>query len=149
MRTLTNLRQWVVAAIICLTVVLPAWGKDWPLAIPKGGQVVLKIPSMFWQVAKYDSVSSGGQNIFFVDVAGVFKEPGWETRGFPYCGEFTLTKILAFRPFGKLRYTEVELRNANTYVKLRFDPDMHDINAEFQKVAVGGVWQQFESSEDF
>jgi hypothetical protein len=149
MQTHRQVQRWTMAALISVVLLLPTQAKDWPLNIPKGGQVVLKIPTSFWQVSKYDNVSTGGQSIYFVDMADVIQKSDRETNGFPYCGEFILTKITEYRPLGKLRYTDVELRNAGIYVKLRFSADEHDLNAQFQKVVVAGEWQQFEKSEDF
>jgi hypothetical protein len=145
----SRVQRSLIAVVLSLILLPPIWAKDWPLSIPKGGQVVLKIPTAFWQVSKNDVISLGGQRIYFVDMVDVLQKSDWETRGFPYCGEFILTKITEMRPFGKLRYTEVELRNNGIYVKLRFSADDHDLNAEFQKVATVGEWQQFEKSEEF
>jgi len=126
-----------------------AEAKEWPLALPKGSAVVARIPTQFWKVDKYDSVSSSGQRIYFVDVEDVLNARGWQTSGFPYCGEFTLTKILEHRPTWKLRYTVVELRNSNIYLKLRFGPEVKDLGTEFEKVIAAGDWNHFETSDDF
>jgi hypothetical protein len=149
MRKQKLFRRWVVVALTIFMAALSAKATSWPLAIPKGSSVVVKIPTRFWQVGKYDAVSGSGQRIYFIDMEMLFSSPDWESSGFPYCGEFTLTKISEFRPFYKLRYTDIELRNNGIYLKLRFNADVKDLNGEFQKVVATGNWRQFEASEEF
>jgi hypothetical protein len=134
--------------IIVLAAACPGQAGGWPLAIPKGSTVVATIPRKFWQVDKYDNVSSGGQQIYFVNVEDVLSQPGWRESGFPYCGDFKLTKITKYKPLYKLRYTIVELRNPTIYLKLRFPPGT-DLRTEFQRVVAPGDWQSFKGSKDF
>jgi len=127
----------------------PCQAKDWRLSLPRGTAVVAKVPTKFWRVDKYDAVSSKGQSIYYVEVSDVLNTPGWETSGFPFCGDFTLTKVFEFRPFLKLRYTVIELRNSIIYLKLRFGPEVKDLDAVFQRLTVPGDWRTFEASDEF
>lgn len=147
------MRRYIAFAIAVLGAVLmvtaSSQAKDWPLTIPKGSVVVAKVPTKFWRVDKYDDVSSKGQSIYYVEAKDVLDTPGWQMSGFPYCGEFTVTKVFEYKPFYKLRYTDVELRNNAIYLKLRFSPEIKDLNAEFQKLTAPGNWSVFESSDEF
>jgi hypothetical protein len=140
--------RFVCLGIMVLALSCPALADRWPLGVPKGSVVVPTIPRAFWQVDKYDSASSGGQLIYFVNVEDVLSEPGWRASGFPYCGDFTLTKITEYKPLYKLRYTIVELRNATLYLKLRFLPGA-DLKTDLQRVVIPGDWQSFQKSKDF
>jgi hypothetical protein len=140
--------RFAFIGIMVLVAACPSRADRWPLGISKGSIVVATIPRAFWQVDKYDNVSSSGQNIYFVNVDDVLGQPGWRASGFPYCGDFTLTKITEFKPLYKLRYTIVELRNAAVYLKLRFPPGA-DLKNDFQKVVAPGDWQSFQRSKDF
>ncbi|HVB57855.1 MAG TPA: hypothetical protein VNE63_15705 [Candidatus Acidoferrales bacterium] len=140
--------RFICLGIMVLALSCPALADRWPLGVPKGSVVVATIPRAFWQVDKYDSASSGGQLIYFVNVEDVLSQPGWRASGFPYCGDFTLTKITKFKPLGRLRYTIVELRNSTIYLKLRFPPGT-DLRTDFQRVVTPGDWQSFKGSKDF
>lgn len=140
--------RFAYLGIALLALSRPMLAEKWPLEVPKGSVVVATIPRGFWQVDKYDSASSGGQLIYFVGVEDVLSQPGWRASGFPYCGDFTLTKITEYKPLYKLRYTVVELRNATLYLKLRFPPGV-DLKTEFRKVVIPGDWQSFQRSKDF
>jgi hypothetical protein len=142
-----------IVRLACLAVVILAstglsQASRWPLSIPKGSTVVATIPRGFWQVDKYDNVSSSGQSIYFVNVEDVLSQTNWRASGFPYCGDFTLTKITAYKPLYKLRYTIVELRNATVYLKLRFPPGA-DLRSDLEKVVVPSDWQSFQRGKDF
>jgi hypothetical protein len=140
--------RFVCLGIVVLALSRTALADRWPLEVPKGSVVVATIPRALWQVDKYDSASSSGQLIYFVSVEDVLSQPGWRASGFPYCGDFTVTKITEYRPLGKLRYTIVELRNTTLYLKLRFPPGT-DVKTDFQKVIIAGDWQSFQKSKDF
>lgn len=140
--------RFVCLGIMVLALSCPALADRWQLGVPKGSIVVATIPRAFWQVDKYDSASSGGQLIYFVNVEDVLSQSGWRASGFPYCGDFTLTKITEYKPLYKLRYTIVELRNATLYLKLRFPPGA-DLKTDFQRVVIPGDWQSFQRSKDF
>lgn len=147
-RTLERIVRLACLAIMLIATAFPSRAERWPLAVPKGATVVATVPQRFWQVDKYDNVSSGGQLIYFVNVEDVLGHTAWRTSGFPYCGDFTLTKITKFRPLGRLRYTIVELRNSSIYLKLRF-PAGSDLASDFQNVVRSGDWQSFQGSADF
>lgn len=135
-------------AFMVLAVAFSAQAAKWPLAVPKRGTVVALVPQNFWHVDKYDNVSSSGQRIYFVNVEDVLSKPGWRASGFPYCGDFMLTKVTKFKPIGRLRYTIVELRNSAIYLKLRFPPGT-DLSADFEKVVVPSDWPSYRGSTDF
>jgi hypothetical protein len=143
------MRRLLAVVTLILIFAATSQSKEWPLSAPKGTVVVAKVPTRFWQVDKYDAVSSNGQRIYYVQVKDLLDTPDWQTGGFPYCGEFTVTKVFEFRPLYKLRYTDIELRNSAIYLKLRFSPEIKDMNAEFQKLTARGDWHAFESSDEF
>ena len=95
-----------------------------------------------------DSASSNGQLVFFVNVEDVLGQPGWRASGFPYCGDFTLTKITEYKPLYKLRYTIVDLGTLPYILKLRFSPGA-DLKTDLQRVVIPGDWQSFQKSKDF
>jgi hypothetical protein len=72
----------------------------------------------------------------------------WQTAGLPFFGEFVVTKVFEFKPFYKLKYTDVELRNKTTWVKLRFMPGS-DLNEGFKGLTFTGSWKEFEASDYF
>jgi hypothetical protein len=114
--------------------------------VPKGTTVVVKVPLPLWH-PEVSSVSTGTP-IFSIDATGLLTRQDWQTVGLPYFGEFVVTKVTGFRPFGKLKYTDVELRNPKTWVKLRFQPGS-DISRGFQDLTFDGTWNQFEGSDYF
>jgi hypothetical protein len=168
-----------VVTLVLLVVVRPAWAEqkafayelkqEWPLTLPKGTTVILKIPLQFWLQEKEErrdfkielpfqderSESVHLRRPYFVDMQNLFNRVGWAASGFPHCGEFTLSRIFEFRSFAmhhKLPYTEVELRSNTIYLRLHFahsSSEVAELNSDFQKVVFQGTWQQFEKTEDF
>jgi hypothetical protein len=137
------------AAILSLLVVWsePAlFARQWALGVPKGATVVVKAPAKFWKSEA--SSFSTGTPIFTVDANAVLARQDWQTTGLPYFGEFVVTKVFEFKPFYKLKYTDVELRNSNAWVKLRFQPGS-DINGGVQSLTLTGTWKEFEASDCF
>lgn len=122
-----------------------ALAAKWPLEVSKGATVVVKAPLHFWK-AEDPSLSTGAP-IFSVDAA-ILDKQAWESAGLPYFGEFVVTKVFEFKPFYKLKYTDVELRNSNTWLKLRFQPGS-DIEHGFQALTFTGTWSEFEASDYF
>ncbi|MHB8655434.1 MAG: hypothetical protein ACYDA9_16310 [Terriglobia bacterium] len=143
------MKPTLLVAIFSLVVVSsePAvFAKRWALAVPKGATVVVKAPVKFWKPE--DPSVSTGVPIFSVDTSAVLAKQDWQTAGLPYFGEFLVTKIFQFKPFYKLRYTDVELRNGSTWVKLRFEPGS-DINAGFRTLTFTGTWKELEGGDYF
>ena len=136
-----------VAAFCFMMCGQPAlFARRWALDVPKGATVVVKVPVKFW---KPEAPSfSTGTPIFTVDVSAVLAKQDWQTAGLPYFGEFAVTKVFEFRPLYKLRYTDVELRNNSTWVKLRFEPGS-DLNEGFKGLTFTGTWKDFEASDYF
>jgi hypothetical protein len=142
---------------------------DWPLSIPKGSRVVVKIPTHFWAAEnlerknlKIDLPFKGEKDeafrllpSYFVNVEDVLNQQGWEASGFPECEEFILTRAFEFKSFAmhhKLPYTEVELRSSTNYLRLHFahvSTETGALNADFQRLVFMGSWSQFESTEEF
>jgi hypothetical protein len=171
--------SWVaVVALVCLIAALPTNAEqkafayelknEWLLALPRGSTVVVRIPTRFWQVEKdqrkdlkiwtpfKDERGPSGTGLaYFVEVEDLLNLPDWASSGFPFCGEFTLTKIFELRSptmHHKLPYTEVELQSGNVYLRLHLShlsSEAGILNTELQKLVVAGNWGQFESSEDF
>jgi hypothetical protein len=140
-------------ALICFLLILPGervFAAKWPLDVPKGATVVVKAPLRFWHP---EAVSfSTGTPIFSVD-AGILAKQDWETAGLPYFGEFVVTKVFEWNPRYKApglpgRFTEVELRNKDRWVKLRFQPGS-DIARGFRDLTFTGTWSDFEASDYF
>jgi hypothetical protein len=141
------LRRFVVICSLLVAWSEPALlAKQWPLDVPKGATVVVKAPIQFWHPE--DPSFSTGTPIFSVDATAILAKRDWQTAGLPYFGEFVVTKVFEFRPLYKLKYTDIELRNNNTWVKLRFQPSS-DINRGFQNLTFTGTWNQFEASDYF
>jgi hypothetical protein len=122
-----------------------AFAAKWPLDVPKGDTVVVKVPLQFWH-AEATSFSTETP-IFSVD-AGILVKQDWQTAGLPYFGEFAVTKVVAYKPLGKVKYTDIELRNSSTWVKLRFQPGS-DIARGFESLTFTGTWSKFEASDYF
>ena len=167
-----------VVALVFLMAVLPAYAEqkafayvakhEWPLSLPMGSTVVVKIPVRFWQAEKDQRKDlkielpfkdergpSGSGLAYFVDVEDVLNQPNWASSGFPQCGEFMLTRIFELKSYTmhhELPYTEVELRSGNVYLRLHLahlSSEADALNADFQRLVVSGTWAQFENSEDF
>ena len=166
------------AAAVCLMAALPTKAEqkafayelknEWPLAVPKGSSVVVKIPLRFWQPEmdqrrdvrislpfKDEKGPSGTGVAYFVDADDLLHQLDWASGGFPFCSEFTLTRIFELKSFAmhhKLPYTEVELQSGGVYLRLHFahlSSEASVLNTEFQKLVQAGNWAQFENSEDF
>ena len=140
-----KLRQFLLACSLCAMLCERAVAANWPLEVPKGATVVLKVPLQFWKAE--DPSFSTGAPIFSID-ATIRDKQDWESAGLPYFGEFVVTKIFEFRPFYKLKYTDIELRNSSTWGKLRFQPDS-DIPRGFRALTFTGKWSEFEKSDYF
>lgn len=142
--------------------------KHWPLSIPQGSQVVVKIPSAAWQVEndqrsefklwlpfKNERGPDGLGTAYFVNMKQLLQRPDWKTAGFPFCEEFTLTKVYEIRSammHHLLPYTEVELRSGSVFLRLHFayaSSDTGSLNTELQNVLFIGTWSDFEQSEEF
>lgn len=123
-------------------------GGSWPLDVPKGSRVVLRIPGKLvgfekvgiWSgTANYGTVieqsSSGGLMI------GGLTE--WRHSGWPLMRQLTLEKVSR-----NSRFTEVELRDPLFNVKLRYDATtIKDLNAAFRDTVFVGLVSEFEASE--
>src|SRR5260370_5616762 len=171
-------RRSVILAFISFLAVLPSHAEqkalayelkhEWPLALPKGSTVVGKMPIRLWQdekdhrkdlkiwlAFKDERGPSGAGLDYFVDVEDVLNQPHWASSSFPYCGEFTLTRIFELKSASmhhKLPYTEVELRSNVLYLRLHFShpsSETNALNADFKKLIAPGNWEQFEKTEDF
>jgi hypothetical protein len=116
------------------------------LDVPKGATVVVKAPIKFWKSEA--SSFSTGTPIFTVDASALLAKQDWQTAGLPYFGEFVVTKVFEFKPLYKLKYTDVELRNSSTWVKLRFEPGS-DLSGGFQSLTFTGTWKEFEATDYF
>jgi len=142
--------------------------KEWPLAFAKGSTVVVKIPTRLWQEENdqrkdlklwspfsNEKGPAGTGAAYFVDVQDILNQPDWASRGFPFCGEFTLTRLFELRSafrHHQLPYTEVELQSGNMYLRFHFAHPYNQadaLNAELQQLIVSGGWERFESTEDF
>lgn len=142
--------------------------KEWPLALPRGSTVVVKIPINLWRAEtdqrkdlkiwtpfKDERGPSGTGLAYFVDVDDVLNHANWASGGFPLCGEFILTKAYELKSpvrHNKLPYTEIELQSGSVFLRLHFarsSSESNAINADFQKLTVPGNWSHFETSEDF
>lgn len=134
----------VFAFLVCSA---PLAAKEWPLDVPKGATVVVKVPIGLWESKEGPSLSTGAP-IFTIETSDTLARRDWQTAGLPYFGEFTVTKIFEFKPFYKVKYTDVELRNNTTWVKLRF-PAGSDIGSGFKDLTFAGGWNQFEVSDYF
>lgn len=139
-------RLMIICSILVVWSESVLLGKQWPLAVPKGATVVVKAPIQLWRPE--DPSFSTGTPIFSADASSILAKQDWQTAGLPYFGDFVVTKVLEFRPLYKLKYTDVELRNSNTWVKLRFQPGS-DISRGFQNLTFTGTWSQFEASDYF
>ncbi|MGO9087912.1 MAG: hypothetical protein ACLP6G_04360 [Terriglobales bacterium] len=140
-----KLRQFLLICSLLIGLSGHALAAKWPLEVSKGATVVVKAPLQFWK-AEGPSFSTGAP-IFWVDAA-ILDKQDWESAGLPYFGEFVVTKVFEFKPFYKLKYTDVELRNSSTWVKLRFQPGS-DIARGFQALTFTGTWSKFEASDYF
>jgi hypothetical protein len=143
------MKRPLLVAIISLFVVssLPAvFARQWALDVPKGATVVVKIPVKFWK--SESSSFSTGTPIFIVDASPLLASEDWQTAGLPYFGEFAVTKVFEFKPLYKLKYTDVELRNSSTWVKLRFEAGS-DLASGFQSLTFTGTWKEFEAGDYF
>ncbi len=125
----------------------PSYDQAWPLDIPKGTKVVLRIPSRivgfekvgFWRGSlTYGTVVEQSLTNGIV-VGGVAH---WRTEGWPLMRQLTLEKISRNN-----RLTQIELRDPLFNVKLRFDTTVKDLNAAFREVAFIGSLSEFEASE--
>jgi hypothetical protein len=165
-----------VCALVLLIVVLSAHAeqkafvhevKEWPLTLHRGSTVVLRVPTQFWHSEGYerkdlkielpfkDERSPGDYGSYWVDVNDVLNEPSWASSGFPYCGEFILTRVFGLKSYAmhhELPYTEIELRSDTVYLRLHLShpsSEAASLNADFQKLIAPGNWEQFEKTKDF
>jgi len=117
------------------------------LDVPKGTRVVLKIPAKIIGFEKVGTWSGRLNYGTFVEqsptgriAVGGFAE--WRTAGWVLMRSVTLEKISANNKF-----TELEFRDANLNIKLRFDTTVKNPNAVFREVAFVGTLSEFEASE--
>jgi hypothetical protein len=118
--------------------------KQWPIDAPQGSTVVLKVPVNFWKIE--DTSVSTPAPIYTVDSSAVIASSRWETTGLPYFGQFVVTKVFEPRLRHTPRYTDVELRNATAWVRLRFQAGS-DIGAQFNLLTFAGDWSKFEATD--
>lgn len=126
--------------------------EDFSLNVPKGQTVVVKLPHSLWTREKLNA--SSGQPIYTVEVDGAFlASHKWEQGEVPYLQEFRLEKT---EECGRMRYDcklkgyrQVELRSPVVWLKLRFAPDVSDVEAAFRDLTFLGPESDFENSDFF
>lgn len=140
-----HLRTLLLASSICGALTPTVLAAKRPVEIKKGSTVVVKVPLQLWHP---ESASfSTGSPIYTID-ADTLNTPDWQATGLPFFGEFVVTKIFEFKPFYKLKYIDVELRNDKAWVKLRFQAGA-DIPKGFGELTYNGTWSDFEKSDNF
>jgi hypothetical protein len=125
---------------------------DFTVNVPKGQKLVIKIPHNLWVRDKLDAAS--GQPIYIVEIDSAFMSARkWETGNIPSLREFVVEKS---EECGRMRYDcklkgyrQVELRSPAVWVKLRFAPDVTDVNSSFREVISLGTVGEFEESDYF
>src|ERR1035438_4196872 len=109
------------ATILCCDAA--ATPNGWPKGISKGTTVVVKVP-----FDQYEKERTGGiglarvtVDIYSIDVERVLSTPNWNTRTFPLMSEFQVEKINEGKGPSGVRFVQIEVRNPDFWVKLRFD----------------------------
>ncbi len=130
---------------------LPA-AADFSVDVPKGQILVVKIPHSAWTREKLNAAS--GQAIYTVEIDSNFLAARkWEQGEIPSLQEFRLEKT---EECGRMRYDcklkgfrQVELRARSVWLKLRFAPDVSNVDVAFRELVSLGTVSDFENSEFF
>jgi hypothetical protein len=141
-------REWKTqywGFIVTLALALEAQAGQWPLSVPKGTTVVLKVPM---SAMSLEGHSAGGALIYAVEVERILSQASWRKVWFPLMQDFRLEKVTDWKAPTGVRYTQVEIRNAMVWAKLRFNRSA-DLNAQFLDVVAIGDVQAFKESEYF
>jgi hypothetical protein len=125
---------------------------DFSLEIAKGQPIIVKIPHALWAREKLNAAS--GQPIYVVEVDNNFLSARkWEQGDIPYLQEFHLEKT---EECGRMRYDcklkgfrQVELRTPAVWLKLRFAPDVANVDGAFRDLVSLGSESDFENSDYF
>src|SRR5215475_20695 len=137
------------AVTICLLVIFASLtfaGPQWPQGVSKGSIVVLKVPVP--ALASYEGPSSAGALIYGVDVERVLANSTWRGRSFPVMANFIVEKINEWKSPSGSKLTQIEIRNPELWVKLRFDPSKN-VGARLGEVLAVQTIDQFKQSEYF
>lgn len=142
----------VVIAGLTLFSAAFAGAEDFTLKVPKGQVLIVKIPRKLWMQEKLGA--SSGQPIYTLEIDSAFMTgKKWEEGDIPSLQEFSLEKT---EVCGRMRYDckvkgfrQVELRSANVWLKLRFGPDVSDVDSAFGEVVSLGTVAEFENSDYF
>ena len=138
--------------LLCALLQLSSAAEDFSLNVAKGQVVIVKIPHNLWVKEKLGAAS--GQSIYTIEIDNAFiAGRKWETGSVPSLREFVLEKT---EECGRMRYDckmkgfrQVELRSPAVWLKLRFAPDVSDVNSAFSEVVATGTVAQFEESDYF
>ncbi len=143
-----------LSVLIILAAIVPvlAAADNISLNVPKGQKLIIKIPRNLWVQEKLGAAS--GQPIYIVEIDSAFiSGRKWETGNIPSLREFVVEKT---EECGRMRYDcklkgfrQVELRSPYVWIKLRFAPDVSDVNSAFGEVVALGTLEQFEAGEYF
>jgi hypothetical protein len=143
---------WLLHLLAAGSLSVAAAAGDFSLNVPKGQSVVVKIPHSTWTREKLNAAS--GQPIYTVEVDNNFLAARkWEQGEMPFLAEFRLEKT---EDCGRMRYDckmkgyrQAELRAPGVWIKLRFAPDVSDVNAAFRELVALGTVADFEGSDYF
>ena len=134
---------WVLCVSVLLVIVFPGASSAQSVDIQKGQTVVVKIPFSYWE--KNSVGAAGGPPIYSIPINHTFlSDEVWSKSEFPQVAEFKMEKTKS-----KGSYFEVEVRNLEVFLKLRFAKDITDINSVLDKVLWVGSTSDFLDSGYF
>jgi hypothetical protein len=141
-----------VALVLAAGLASVAEAADFSLETARGQVLIVKIPHSLWAREKLNA--SSGQPIYTVDVDSSFLAARkWEQGEIPYLQEFKLEKT---EDCGRMRYDcklkgfrQVELRGSAVWLKIRFAPDVVNVDEAFRELVSLGSQSDFENSDFF
>jgi hypothetical protein len=121
---------------------------DGKINLTKKQPLVIKIPRKLLRYENYSLMSGLPIYIADVSVAGegitVAGESDWQLRGWP-----PMLTLFYEKTNKKKEYIEIECRSTVAYAKLRFSPDMPNVEAALRQLVFLGSVESFESSAEF
>jgi hypothetical protein len=129
---------------------------DWPLRIPKGTVVSVKIPLHFYEYSEIPSTAKK-LSLFYIfitqDPAGrliVNKNDNWRDAGWMAMTDFVLTdtNFITDKKMG-FKGMEVILRNDTTDVRLWITPGALSESEAFDKLVYRGNIENFQTSDEY